>query len=66
MNKMKLAVIQIRGIMRMNQKYRDTLKSLKLIKKNSCAVVEGNRTTIGMLVLLKDYVTWGEIDEKTF
>lgn len=62
---MKFAVIQIRGTMGMDKKRKDTLKFLKLVKKNSCAVVEGDRVHLGMLVLLKDYVTWGELDEAT-
>ena len=63
---MKLAVIQVRGAIGMSRKLIDTLQFLKLVRKNSCAVVESNRNYLGMLVLLKDYVTWGEIDEKTF
>lgn len=50
----------------MNQKLIDTLQMLKLVRKNSCAVVENNKNSLGMLVLLKDYITWGEIDEPTF
>lgn len=57
----KLAVVQVRGTLGMNYKFKDTLKFLKLVRKNSCSVVENNRTSLGMLVKLKDYVTWGEI-----
>lgn len=62
---MKLAVIQVRGVIGMNRGFKDTLKFLKLAKKNSCAVVENNRNYLGMLVKLRDYVTWGELDAET-
>ena len=62
---MKLAVVQVRGTIGMNRKLIDTLNLLKLIRKNSCAVVENDRNHLGMLILLKDYVTWGEINEET-
>lgn len=63
---MKLAVIQIRGTVGMSGKLKDTLKMLKLVRKNSCVVVDGSRNYLGMLMKLKDYITWGEIDEETF
>lgn len=63
---MKLAVIQIRGPLGVNRKFVDTMQLLKLVKKNSCVVVDDNRNSLGMLVLLKDFVTWGEINEETF
>ena len=62
----KLAVVQVRGTLGMNYKFKDTLKFLKLVRKNSCSVVENNRTSLGMLVKLKDYVTWGEISPETY
>jgi len=63
---MKLAVVQVRGILGMNRKFRDTLKLLKLTRKNSCVVVDNNPIYLGMLDKLKDYITWGEIDPDTF
>ena len=62
---MKLAIVQIRGIIGLNQKLKDTLKLLKLPKKHSCVLVEENLSIKGMLIKLKDYVTWGEIDQET-
>jgi large subunit ribosomal protein L30 len=63
---MKLAIVQIRGAMLMNQRFLNTLQSLKLIRKNSCVVVDDSKVSVGMIAALKDYVTWGEIDEETF
>ncbi len=63
---MKIAVIQIRGIIGIHPKLRDTLKFLNLTKKNSCAVISDSRNVLGMVVKVKDYVTWGEISEDVF
>lgn len=63
---MKIAVVQIRGTMGMQQQLRDTLRLLKLPKSHSCVVVSGTPSSLGMLNLLKDYTTWGEIDPETF
>lgn len=63
---MKFAVVQVRGIIGMNYKLKSTLKLLKLVKKNSCVVVDNTRTYLGMLIKLKDYITWGEINQETY
>lgn len=63
---MKFAVVQIRGTIGMNYKLKDTLKFLKLVKKNSCVVVDDTKNYLGMLVKLRDYITWGEVDLETF
>lgn len=62
---MKLAVVQVRGIIGTNKRIRDSLKMLNLCRKNSCVVVDGNPSYVGMLNLLKDFITWGEVDEET-
>ena len=62
----KLAVIRIRGNIGLSQDKRDTLILLKLYNKNYCAIVDSNSSYIGMLTKVKDYVTWGELDQCTF
>jgi len=61
-----IAIIRLRGDRGLNQKVKDTLKMLRLFKKNSCVAVPNNKNYIGMLKVIKDYVTWGELDKKTF
>ncbi len=63
---MKIAVVQIRGVIGIHPKFRDTLKFLNLTRKNSCVVVDSSRNYLGMIVKVKDYVTWGEVKEDTF
>jgi len=62
---MKIAVVQIRGTVRTGSKIKDTLKLLRLTKKNSCVLLENNPVYLGMLVKLKDFVTWGEVNNET-
>jgi large subunit ribosomal protein L30 len=62
---MKIAAIQIRGIIGVKKPVKDTLKMLGFVRKNSCIVVENQPQVLGMLVKVKDYITWGEVDEKT-
>jgi large subunit ribosomal protein L30 len=39
---------------------------MRLYRKNTCIIIKGTEAQIGMLQKVKDYVTWGEIDEETF
>ena len=60
-----MAVIRIRGEVRVDKRIEDTLKMLRLLKKNRCSVVPNTRSYLGMLGKVKDYCTFGEIDEDT-
>lgn len=62
---MKIAVIQVRGGMNTAPKVMKTLQLLNLRSKNSCVLVETSPVKLGMLVALKDYITWGEANEET-
>ena len=61
-----IAAIRIRGLIGIRTKIEDTLKMLRLYKKNYCCVVPNNPIYSGMLKKAKDYITWGEIDDETF
>ncbi|MDP2908724.1 MAG: 50S ribosomal protein L30 [Nanoarchaeota archaeon] len=62
----RIVVVRVRGECKLKQGIEDTLKMLRLYKKNSCTVVPSSQTFIGMISKVKDFVTWGEIDEGTF
>lgn len=61
----KIAVIRVRGVRQVNPKIVRTLELLRLNKPNHCVVVEDSKQMMGMLNIVKDYVTYGNIDEKT-
>lgn len=63
---LQLAAIRIRGITQIKTKIEDTLKMLRLYKKNYCCVLPDNPVYTGMLKKAKDYITWGELDDETF
>ena len=60
---MAYAVIRVRGSINVRQTIRDTLKMLRLNRTNHCVIIPESQEYKGMLKKVKDYVTWGEIDE---
>lgn len=60
----KLAVIRIRGITGIEKGIKDTLNMLCIYHNNYCVVVSDN--LLGMIKKVKDYVTWGEINDETY
>lgn len=57
--------IRIRGAPGMRRKVLDTLAMLRMHKVNHGVLVWGEKSYIGMLNKCKDYIAYGEIDEKT-
>jgi large subunit ribosomal protein L30 len=62
----KIAVIRIRGTTGVKSKIARTLVILHLFKRNTCTVIEDRPEMVGMLQVVKDFVTWGEIDDETY
>lgn len=65
-SKGKLAVVLVRGMVKVVKPVKETLMMLNLHRKNHCVVVDDTPVYKGMLLRVKDYVTWGEIDDATF
>jgi large subunit ribosomal protein L30 len=61
----KIAIIRIAGQQGLNEKIKTTFKLLNLHKKNTCVLVPHTKQMQGMINVLKDNVTWGEIDKET-
>ncbi len=61
----KLALIRIRGIRTLKPKTVKTLELLRLTRPNHCVVVEDTPQMKGMINIVKDYITFGPIDEET-
>jgi len=57
--------IRIRGAPGMRGKILDTLKMLRMHSVNHGVLIWANKSFKGMLVKCKDYIAYGEIDEKT-
>lgn len=57
--------IRIRGAPGMRNTINDTLKMLRMHKVNHGVLIWGEPSYMGMLNKCKDYIAYGEIDEKT-
>ncbi len=62
---MTYAVIRLRGKHDLRVSVDDTLKMLHLTRQNHCVIIPQDPTHAGMLRLVKDFVTWGEVDAET-
>jgi len=65
MNK-RVAIIRIAGQTKLNKQVKYTFSILRLYKKNTCVIIKNTPSKLGMIKKLKDFITWGELDEKTF
>jgi len=63
--KNKIAVVRVRGKINLNYELKKTFESLNLHNKNWCVILENNPANMGMIKKVKDYVTWGNINEET-
>ena len=63
MNK-RIAVIRIHGRTGLKKGIKDTLTMMRLYKKHNCIIVPNSPDMVGMITKVKDYVTWGEINEE--
>lgn len=60
-----IAAVRIRGNVHVRREVEDTLRCLGIARKNHCTVVQDTKEYRGMIFKAKDYITWGEVDEKT-
>lgn len=66
MTQRKIAVIRIRGINRVSHPVERTMQQLHLYRKNYCVVFPDTPSYHGMIAKVKDYITYGPIDEETY
>ena len=62
----KIAIVRVRGIINLSGKVKETFSLLRLYRKNYCVVVEDSPSYKGMINKVKDFVTYGEIDDGTY
>jgi len=60
-----LAVVRIRGHVKVNVRIEKTMRMLRLTRVNHCVIIPSTKYYLGMLQKAKDYITWGEIDKET-
>ena len=58
-----LAVIRIRGTVGVRKELKDAFRMLNLEKMNRCVLVPDKPELTGMVLKVKDFVTWGTISD---
>ncbi len=59
------AVVRVRGSVNTRKEIKDTLRMLRLTRVNHCVLIRKDPKIEGMVRKVKDFVTWGEISDKT-
>ena len=59
----KIAVIRIRGQVRIPTVVKSTLEMLRLYNTNFCVLIEPTVVNMGMIKKVKDFITYGEVNE---
>ena len=59
-----IAVVRVRGHAKIQHTAVKTMNMMKLNRPNHCVVLPQTHTTLGMLQVVKDYVTWGEVSHE--
>jgi large subunit ribosomal protein L30 len=58
----RLAIVRIRGSIHQKPHIKTTLSILKLKEPNHCIIIDSRPEYKGMITLINDYVTWGEVN----
>lgn len=60
-----IAIVRVRGRFGLKPKIRRTLELLKLYRPNHCVIYKDSPSLRGMLRVVENYVTYGEISDVT-
>lgn len=63
MEQKRIVIIRICGKTGLRKEIKDTLKLLRLYNKYTCTIVPSTKNYLGMVMLVNNYVTWGEISK---
>jgi len=58
------AIIRIKGSVKLRKEIKDTLAMLRVHRKMHCVLIKETDTVKGMLNKVRNWITWGEIDDK--
>jgi large subunit ribosomal protein L30 len=58
------AVIRIKGSVKLRKEIKDSLAMLRVHRKMHCVLIKETDSIKGMLNKVRNWVTWGEIDDK--
>ncbi len=66
MEQKRIVVIRIKGDHNIKYPINDTMRMLRLYNKFTCSIINNTPQYIGMLGSIKEFITWGELNEETF
>lgn len=58
-----IAVIRLRGSVKIREDILETLRLMRLHRKMHCVLIPENSSYKGMIQMAKDYITWGTIND---
>jgi large subunit ribosomal protein L30 len=61
---MVFAVVRVRGKINIKPDIKRTLQLLRLTRTNHCVLIDESINIKGMLQVVKDYISWGEIEKE--
>jgi len=61
----EIVIVRVRGSFHLRKEIRDTLFMLGLKTKNCCVIKKSTPQFLGMVNKVKDFVTWGVINDET-
>jgi large subunit ribosomal protein L30 len=61
----RIIIIRIAGKQGLTEQIKSTFKLLRLYGKYNCIIVPDKPQYLGMIKKVKDFITWGEVDEET-
>lgn len=61
----KIAIVLVRGLVGVRHDIKDTLIQLHLEKKHACVVKDDSPSLQGMLAKIRDFATFGPVNEET-
>ena len=66
MEQQRIAIVRLKGDAGMRREVRETFRLLRLYRKQHCTIIPNTPQYIGMLWVIKDAATWGEITPEIF
>ena len=61
----KIAIVRIRGIRSVKPRIKRTMELMRIEKPNHCVVIDDTVQNMGMVQVIRDYVTFGPIKVET-
>jgi large subunit ribosomal protein L30 len=62
---MKIVIVRLKGLVKVDRKIQDTLSMLRLRRKNVCVIVDDTKEVMGMIKKVENYIAYGKIDKET-